>query len=128
MIAEVVVHPSGEFETWLENAAQFLERMTPVDAGRTLYVRRGCVQCHSLDGTARVGPSFKGVFGTEQQLEDGSTITVDENYLRESILQPQAKVRAGYKGVMPVYSARSQDEQRINEEISAIIAFIKSLK
>jgi cytochrome c oxidase subunit 2 len=122
MLAKVVVHPPGEFEKWLENAANFMEDLTPVEAGEILYVRRGCVQCHSVDGSAKVGPSFQAVFGTEQVLTDGSKIIVDENYLRESILEPQAKIRAGYKPVMPTYQGQLKDE-----ELAALIAYIKSL-
>jgi cytochrome c oxidase subunit 2 len=122
MLAKVVVHPSGEFDKWLEDAANFLETVTPVQAGEILYQRRGCIQCHSVDGSAKVGPTFKEVFGSQQGLIDGSSVTVDENYLRESILEPQAKVRAGYKPVMPTYQGQLKDE-----EISALIAYIKSL-
>ena len=122
MLAKVVVHPSGEFEPWLENAGNFMEKMTPVEAGEILYTRRGCAQCHSIDDSAKTGPTFLDVYGTEQAMVDGSTITVDENYIRESILEPQAKVRAGYKPVMPTYQGQLKDE-----EISALIAYIKSL-
>ena len=122
MLAKVVVHPSGEFEKWLADAANFLETVTPIQAGEILYQRRGCIQCHSVDGAAKVGPTFKDVFGTNQALTDGTSVTVDENYLRESILEPQAKVRAGYKPVMPTYQGQLKDE-----EISALIAYIKSL-
>lgn len=122
MLAKVVVHPSGEFDTWLDNAANLLKTMTPVEAGEILYVRRGCVQCHSVDGSAKVGPSFLNAYGTEQTLTSGESIQVDENYIRESILEPQAKVRAGYKPVMPTYQGQLKDE-----EIGALIAYIKSL-
>lgn len=122
MLAKVVVHRSGEFESWLNEAANFLKRMTPAEGGKLLYQRRGCAQCHSVDGSARVGPSFHGTFGTEQALADGSQVKVDENYIRESILQPLAKVRGGYKPVMPTYQGQLK-----NEEIDALIAYIKSL-
>ncbi len=122
MLARVVVHPSGEFDKWLDEAANFLENVTPVEAGEILYVRRGCVQCHSNDGAAKTGPSFADVFGTQQALVDGGSVLVDENYLRESILEPQARVRAGYKPVMPTYQGQLKDE-----EIAALIAYIKSL-
>lgn len=123
MLAKVVVHPPGEFEGWLENAANFLKQMTPVEGGKLLYQRRGCAQCHTTDGGAKVGPTFQGVFGTQHPLASGATITVDENYIRESLLEPMAKIRAGYQPVMPTYKGQLKDE-----EISAIIAFIKSLK
>jgi cytochrome c oxidase subunit 2 len=123
MLAKVVVHPSGEFETWLEQASNFLDRMSPEEGGQLLYQRRGCVQCHSVDGSAKTGPTFQGTFGTQQQLADGGSVTVDENYIRESILDPMVKVRAGYKPVMPSYQGQLKEE-----EINAIIAYIKSLK
>jgi cytochrome c oxidase subunit 2 len=123
MSATVKVHPSGEFERWLADASNFLDRMTPVDAGRLLYNRRGCFQCHSLDGTAKTGPTFKDSFGTQQALTDGSLVTVEENYIRQSILEPQAKVRAGFKPVMPTYQGQLNDR-----EIDALIEFIKSLR
>jgi cytochrome c oxidase subunit 2 len=123
MTAKVIVHPSGEFEKWLEDAANFLDRMTPEEGGKVLYQRRLCSQCHSLDGAAGTGPSFKGIFGAEHEMSDGSKVIVDENYIRESILDPQAKVRAGFKPVMPTYR-----DQLKEEEIRAIIAFLKTLK
>ena len=122
MVATVVVHPPGEFETWLESASNFLETMSPVEAGRKLYQVRGCQQCHSVDGTAKVGPSLLGVYGHAQPLADGSTVTIDENYIRESILEPMAKVVAGYEPVMPTYQGRLKDP-----EIMAIIEYLKSL-
>ncbi len=123
MLAKVIVHAPGEFEKWLVNAANFLETVTPVEAGEILYQRRGCIQCHSIDGSAKSGPSFQGTFGTEQIVNDGASIVVDENYIRESILEPQAKIRSGYKPVMPTYQGQLKDE-----EIAALITFIKSLR
>lgn len=122
MNATVVVHRSGEFQQWLDSADDFMDELSPADAGEVLYTRRGCVQCHSSDGSAKAGPSFLNVYGTEQRLSTGESISVDENYIRESILEPQAKVRQGYKPVMPTYQG-----QLDNEEILALIAYIKSL-
>ncbi len=123
MLAQVVVHPSGEFEKWLADAANFLERVTPEEGGRIVYERKGCIQCHSLDGSAKAGPTFKGSFGEEHEMADGRRILVDENYIRKSILEPQSDIRAGFKPVMPTYAGQIRDE-----EIGALIAFIKSLK
>jgi cytochrome c oxidase subunit 2 len=122
MIAHVVVHPVGEFETWLDQASNFLETMSPVDAGRKLFQVRGCQQCHSVDGSAKVGPSLLGVFGHTQNMTDGASVVADENYIRESILEPQAKVVAGYEPVMPTYQGRLKDA-----EIGAVIEYLKSL-
>jgi cytochrome c oxidase subunit 2 len=122
MIAKVVVHPPGEFESWLEQASNFLETMTPVDAGQKLFQVRGCQQCHSVDGTRKTGPSLLGVYGRTEALADGGSVTADENYIRESILEPMAKVVAGYEPVMPTYQGRLKDA-----EITAIIEYLKSL-
>jgi cytochrome c oxidase subunit 2 len=122
MIAQVVVHPVGEFETWLEKASNFLETMSPVDAGRKLYQIRGCQQCHSVDGSAKTGPTLLGVYGQDRAFTDGTSIVADENYIRESILEPMSRVVAGYEPVMPTYQGRIK-----NEEITAIIEYLKSL-
>ncbi len=122
MLADIVVHPAGEFERWLEDAASFVDKMPPAEAGRRLYEVRGCKQCHSVDGTAGIGPSFKGLFGAKQALTNGSIVEADENYIRESIMEPQAKVSAGYDPVMPTYKGRLKDA-----EITAIIEYLKTL-
>jgi cytochrome c oxidase subunit 2 len=123
MITTATVHAPGEFDRWLEKASNFLETMTPAEAGKTLYKRRGCAQCHSVDGSKMVGPSFYQAFGATAGLDDGSSLIVDENYIRESILEPQAKARAGYRKVMPTYQGQLKDA-----EIDAIIEYIKTLK
>ena len=69
------------------------------------------------------GPSFLQAWGQTAALDDGSTVVVDANYIRESILEPQSKARAGYRKVMPTYQGQLRDE-----EISALIEYIKSLK
>jgi cytochrome c oxidase subunit 2 len=121
MLAHVIVHPVGEFETWLEKASNFLETMTPVDAGRKLFQVRGCTQCHTMDGSAKTGPTLLGVFGRTGTMADGSTVTVDENYIRQSILEPGVRVVAGFEPVMPTYQGRLKDA-----EIMAIIEYLKS--
>lgn len=123
MLSKVVVHKPGEFEKWLEEAANILERLSPVEAGRELYVRNGCSACHSTDGSAKVGPSFKGIYGQTHEFSNASPTRVDDNYIRESILEPMAKIRQGYQGVMPTYKGRLKDKQ-----ITAIIEYIKSLQ
>ncbi|MGE5235258.1 MAG: cytochrome c oxidase subunit II [Acidobacteriota bacterium] len=123
MLAKVVVHEPGGFEKWLQNASNFLKTMSPAQAGERLYRTRGCAQCHSVTGTAGIGPSFKGVFGHEVALSTGTSVLADENYVRESILDPQAKVVAGFQPVMPTFKGRLKDD-----EITAIIAYLKTLQ
>ncbi|HHQ49466.1 MAG TPA: c-type cytochrome, partial [Acidobacteria bacterium] len=122
MVAPVVVHKRGEFDTWLKSVSDFLSTLPPAEAGRKLYQMKGCTQCHSLDGTRKTGPSFKGIFGHEVELADGSTVIVDKAYIHESILDPKAKVVKGFEPVMPPFAGRVSDK-----EIEAIAAFIESL-
>ena len=80
------------------------------------------VGCHTADGTAGTGPSFKGIFEQTYSFSNAPDTVVDENYIRESILDPSAKVREGYRDQMNSYKGTLNDEQ-----ITHIIAFIKSL-
>lgn len=123
MLAKVVVQTREEYDKWLKEAANYLKTLPPAEAGKMLYQRRGCSQCHSIDGTAGTGPSFKGIYETTTKLADGSSVAVDDNYIRESILEPQAKIVAGYQPVMSTYKGLLSDD-----DITALIEFIKSLK
>jgi len=123
MLAKVEVQTREDYEAWLKEAANYLKTLPPAEAGKMLYQRRGCVQCHSIDGTAGTGPSLRGIFGQTHEMADGSRAVVDDNYIRESILDPQAKVRAGYQAVMSTYKGLVSDD-----DITALIEFIKSLK
>lgn len=122
MIAKVIVHKSGTFGAWLEDANKIDPASSPVEIGRELWKYRGCKQCHSIDGSKGTGPSYLGTYGTEQKTDKGM-VTIDENYLRESILNPMAKIRDGYKGVMPSYQGQLKEA-----ELAALIWFHKSLK
>jgi len=121
MLAKVVVHEPGGYETWMADASNIHGKYTPVEAGEILYKRFGCNACHSLDGANGIGPTWKGAFGKQEVMRDGTRVDVDENYIRESILEPQAKVVAGYDPVMPTYKGRLKDQ-----DLTAIIEFIKS--
>lgn len=122
MLAWAIVHPTGEFEIWLEDASNFLDKMPPHEAGALLYKQRGCQQCHSTDGVAGIGPTFKSSWGRERAMRDGSSKKMDENYVRDSILNPQAELVAGFEPVMPTFKGRLKDK-----EITALIEFLKSL-
>jgi cytochrome c oxidase subunit 2 len=114
-----VVSPDA-FDDWLEEAGTPKDIPLP-ELGKQLYTQRGCQGCHSLDGSEMVGPSFEGLYGmTDHEMDDGSTVTVDENYLRESILKPEARIVAGYQNMMPgSYSNLSE------RELAGLIEFIK---
>lgn len=100
------------------------EPTDPVALGRSLSARNGCAACHSVDGTSLIGPTWQGLFGKEEMLADGATVLVDEAYLIESILDPNAKIVRGFTpGIMPQDFAQKLSD----EQIDAIIAYIKTL-
>lgn len=87
--------------------------------GQRLAQSLGCLACHSVDGSKGIGPSWQGLYGKTETLSDGTSIKVDENYLKESVLNPSAKIVKGYAAVMPPFTPS-------DKELSALIAFIKS--
>jgi len=123
MLGKVQVVSADDYAAWLEKSSAFDESIPLEVHGEKLYKSKACYTCHTVDGTGSTGPTFKGVFGHEVFLSDGSQVMVDENYIRESILNPRAKVVAGFNPVMPTYQGRIKDR-----EIDALIAYIKSLR
>lgn len=95
----------------------------PADRGSKLYQTKACVGCHSLDGSKLVGPSFKGVYGREGQMQDGSKVKADDAYIKESILNPTAKVVKDYPPAMPSYQGQLSDQ-----EIADLIEYLKTVK
>jgi len=94
--------------------------MPLAEYGGQLYNQLGCQTCHSLDGSRKVGPSFQGLYGKNRVFTDGSSLTADENYIRQSILNPNAHVVESYPAAMPSYQGQIQEEG-----LNAIIEFIK---
>ena len=93
------------------------------DRGAQLFEAKGCIACHSLDGTFRIGPSLLGDWGATIALVDGTEVVVDEDYVRESILDSLAKKRVGFAPVMPAFADRIAPD-----ELDALVVFIKSLR
>lgn len=120
----VVVHEPGGYERYLNDKAAESSNMPPVELGKMLYEKKGCNACHTVDGSARVGPSWKQPdWGKQITMSDGKTVTMDENYVRESILSPLAKARPGFPPSMPSFEGQLKEK-----EIQGLIAYIKSLK
>ena len=120
MTGTVVVMEPAEFDNWLSGNAN---QVSPVVAGRQLFTATlGCAQCHGDNGEGGRGPALAGILNTQVQLDNGSTATIDDNYLRESILNPQAKIVAGYRPEMPTFQGQVSEEQLLQ-----LIAYIKSL-
>jgi cytochrome c oxidase subunit 2 len=83
---------------------------------------RGCMRCHTVDGTPHIGPTWRGMFGKMERMADGSTVRVDEAYVTESMMDPEARIVAGYPPVMPSYSG-----QITAPETAAIVEYLKTL-
>lgn len=122
MIGKVRVLSEPDYEKWLQSAGG-AETLSPVELGKKLYTQKACNTCHSIDGSVGFGPTMKGFYGRPAKLTDGSTVEADENYLRESILEPSAKIAEGYKPNMPTYQGILK-----SKDVDAIIAYIKTLK
>lgn len=118
MIGQVVVMEPAQYQAWLSggNTSGSL-----ASNGESIFQQLGCVTCHRSDTQGR-GPNLVGVFGKPVLLEDGRTVVADENYIRESILTPSAKVVQGFKPIMPVFQGLVSEEQ-----MTALVEYIKSL-
>ncbi len=121
----VVVDEEADYLAWLDSQstyAQLSGDKKPVEIdpsvaqGRQIAEDQGCLGCHSLDGSPSVGPTWKGLFGKTETLVDGSTVQVDEEYLRQSIVDPNVSVVEGYSPIMPAYELS-------DEELKALIDF-----
>lgn len=135
MIGKVVVMEPADFQEWLAQQPPVpgtgqavaangpgAAPASPVAAGEALFAAKACATCHQAQGGA-LGPSLVGVYGEAVKLADGSTVTVDDAYIRESILTPTAKLVAGFQPVMPTFQGQLSEDQ-----IMQLIQYIKSLK
>jgi cytochrome c oxidase subunit II len=121
MLAKVHIVSAQDYKKYIEGLDR-APNIPPAEWGKDLFAKNGCNACHSVDGSALVGPSLKGAFGRMEAIEGGTTVSIDENYIRESILRPQAKIVKGYtNAVMPPFVLK-------DNKLDAVIAYIKSLK
>jgi len=117
MVGSIVVMEPAQYEAWINGGST-----GPLSAtGEKMFAELGCVTCHRTDIQGR-GPNLQGVFGKPVQLEDGRTVTADENYLRECILDPGAKRVKGFQPIMPTFQGLVSEEQ-----VNALVAYIKSI-
>lgn len=118
MIGKVVVMEPADYQTWLSGGPGAESMST---RGQNLFQSFSCHNCHRSDGKGR-GPALEGIYGKAVKLATGQTVIIDDNYVRESILNPLAKVVGGYAAVMPTFQGQ------INEDgLSQILAYIKSI-
>jgi cytochrome c oxidase subunit 2 len=129
MRGHMIVEEQDAFDQWLNSQPTFAQTLTTaakpsrdsvLKKGRMLAENLGCSACHSQDGSASLGPGWKGLYGRTEQLADGTSVLVDEAYLKESILDPKARLVQGYPPVMVTYTLN-------DDELGALVALIKSL-
>jgi cytochrome c oxidase subunit 2 len=120
----VVVMAEADFKNWITEQ-QKLASASPADRGKKLAAENGCAACHSVDGSRIVGPTWKGLYGADVSLSDGTTVKADDAYLKESILLSNAKV---VKGFQPNVMPQNYREKLSDDQISDIVEYIKSLK
>lgn len=130
MLAEVHVHTDESFADWVTETANFIQNEPAYIAGRKQFTISGCNACHAVDESAGTGP---GLGLISQLVKDGAMVDVtidgvqqsvpaDDNYLRESIVQAEAKIKVGYTNQMPLFQGQLTEEQ-----LSVLIIYIKSL-
>ncbi len=124
MKGTVRVVTKKRFNQWLNFEIKEANITDPVELGSRLFNRKGCTSCHSIDGSTIVGPSLKGIWGKDSKSTDGATHKVDADYIRESILKPQAKIVQGFDGVR----MNSFAGQLSEKEIDYIIEYLKTVK
>ncbi|WP_415770894.1 c-type cytochrome [Pseudomonas sp. LB3P38] len=129
MRGHMIVEEQGAFDQWLNSQPTFAQTLTTaakpsqdsvLEKGRLLAEKYGCGACHSQDGSASLGPGWKGLYGRTEQFADGTSALVDEAYVKESILDPKARLVQGYPPVMVAYTLTE-------DELGAVVALIKSL-
>jgi cytochrome c oxidase subunit 2 len=118
MIGWVTAMPDADYQTWLSGGSG---GGTMAENGAKLFQDLNCANCHLENGQGR-GPVLKGVYGKPVTLSTGQTVAVDDAYIRESILDPQAKIVAGFQPLMPTFKGLVTEEQLLQ-----LIAYIKSL-
>jgi len=118
MIGQVVVMNPADYQTWMSGGTV---SGSLAQNGETMFQQLGCSTCHRFDVQGR-GPNLKGVYGKPVQLQDGRNVLADDNYVRESILNPTAKIVSGFQPIMPSFQGQVSEEQ-----LNALVAYVKSL-
>jgi cytochrome c oxidase subunit 2 len=122
MRAKLVVMSPGDYAKWAQAAKTDGATLSLPEKGKELLSKSGCLGCHSIDGSVKIGPTFKGLYGRESHLEGDREVEADEEYIRESIYDPGAKIVKGFPNVMPTFKGRLSDD-----DVAAIIAYLKTL-
>jgi cytochrome c oxidase subunit 2 len=125
MLASLKVVSETEYARWIADRSEeeMLAKLGPKERGKAIYAQKGCNACHSLDGSRLVGPSLLNLYQRKGKTTEGADYVADENYLKESILHPNAKIVATFMpNLMPAF-----DGQLTDEDLDGLIAFIRSV-
>ena len=115
----VTVMEQRDFDNWLGGN---VSNQTPAEAGKDLFENKlGCASCHQQNNIGR-GPTLTGLYGKPQKLTNGQSVTMDDTYIRNSILNPQAEIVEGYQPIMPTFKGQVNEEQLVQ-----LVAYIKSI-
>lgn len=127
MLSKAIVMDEGGFSAWLAGTAEAKAAPAPAaPSGAELFKSKGCAVCHTVDGKPLVGPTLKGIFGKKVRVSTGGKereVTIDEDYIRRSELEPGTDVVVGFPPIMPPQKGVLKEE-----EIKALIEYIKGLK
>jgi cytochrome c oxidase subunit 2 len=130
MLAQLIVMPPHEYAEWVEERGREEgeegeegEREPVAVRGERIVKNAGCLSCHAVEGKEKIGPNFRGLYGSKVPLEGGTSVTADEEYLRESIVDPGAKVVKGYPKVMPTFKTSMPPD-----DVRAVVEYLKTLK
>lgn len=119
MGGKVTVLPKNEYDAWLRQEEP--ERADPVSSGEQLFTSLSCTTCHTGDSPR--GPALHNLFGSEVKLASGESVTADETYIRDSIVNPRSQIKEGYAALMPTFEGQVSEEQ-----LRDIIAYIRTLE
>jgi cytochrome c oxidase subunit 2 len=127
MVGKIVVMEPADYERWLfggptsTSAGGVAASGGSGPSGEALFTEQGCTSCHKLDGSPGIGPNLLAV-GSSVELDSGEMVPFDEEFVRESIIDPEAKIVAGYSPVMPTYQGKFNEE-----ELFALVGYVQSL-
>ncbi|GAB4241446.1 MAG: cytochrome c oxidase subunit II [Deltaproteobacteria bacterium] len=127
MLGQLIVMPPREYAEWVEHGGREggggREHEPLAVRGERIMKSAGCLNCHAVEGKEKIGPNFRGLYGSKVPLEGGQSVTADEEYLRESITDPGAKIVKGYPNVMPTFKTSMP-----RDDVDAVVEHLKTLK
>ncbi len=123
MLAKIKVTSIETFNKWLHSQTKQNSNLSSKELGRKLYLSKGCIACHSTDGSSGIAPTFKNIYNSTHLLNNGKTIKVNDNRIKQKLLNPQINITKGFPPIMPTFKGQ------LNEvEIMNIIEYLKSIK